>query len=384
MRSKTGWWLAGLVVVCNIALAQETSTTSMKLEEPRTSRPFGFHGNWMFDVGGGNAQEGKDTWSAAYLYVSSNLYFKFHEQLRAHIAPMARLYGGRAQERYDDDSLDSRVGVHEAYVAYSPFQFLELKAGGHSQSIVQNSMLVSGLRSFAGFQEIIKAESGDFKARVVAQQVIPNSYSLNTEREKQEALPWFRTEHAEFEGKHWNWFEWKAMGGLYEWNDIPSKVVYESVRIGNAPLTTPTPAGSRFAYGHQGWFGGTELCYCDASNVNFVGEFKRVHNTRAPGDAADAQMWGFGPKVKWKNRELDFRYRSYFIESDATVAAYNKSRLGNTNRIGENIEVYLRFTDLKFALYGEMYKAKPINTADVQQRDMEQYYFGLETEYVSF
>jgi len=356
----------------------------MKLEPSASSRPYGMKGDWNFDLGGGNSQEGKDTWSAAYFWFSSNLQFTLNEDLKVHISPYARLYGGRAQERYDDDSLNSRIGLMDAHLAYEPVNFLELKAGAHSQRILDSSMLVSGLRSFAGFQEIVKAKGGGLEVRVVAQQVIPSSYTLNTEREKQEQMPWFRTEHVEVAGKHWGWLEWRALGGLYRWSDIPAKVVYESVRLGNAPATTPTPAGSRFAFGHEGWFGGTEVCYCDNSNVGFVGEFQRVHNNSAPGDAADAQLWGFGPKIKWKNRSLDIRYRSYFIESDATVAAYNRSRWGNTNRIGDNLEFKLHFEDKKFSLYGEMFKAKPINTADVQQRDMEQYYFGVETDYASF
>ncbi len=383
MKSKIGLWavLTGLIFSA-LAHAQDMNTSSLKSES--SARPFAFKGDWKFDLGGGTAQEGKDTWSAGYLYLNSNLDFKLNSMLNAHFEPMARLYGGRAQERWDDDTLESRVGVTDAHVSFEPIKYVQLKGGVHSQRILDEPMLVSGLRSFYGAQEILKGEAGEFKGRLVFQQVVPNSYSLNTEREKQETLPWFKTEHVEIGGKHFGWMEWKAKGGLYQWSDIPSKVAFESIRQGNSGDNATIPT-SRFYYSHQGWFGGASLCYCDNnSNVGLVGDYNRVHNNRAPGDAADAQMLGFGPKIKWKGIELDLRYHSYFIESDATIAGYNKSRLGNTNRIGDHLEANLRFVDQHFSIYGEMYKAKPINDRDVEQKNMEQYYFGVETDYVSF
>lgn len=383
MRSKSGLWL-GLALASYAAWAEGVSTTSTQVKPPALSRPYGFHGDVNFDLGGGNTQEGKDTWTAGYLYVHSNLHFHLIDGLRAQISPLARFYSGRAQERYDDDALDTRLAMHDAFVAAEPIESLELKAGILNQHTLRSQMLVSGLRSFPGLQEAVKAKLGEVKGRIMAQQVVPHSYSLNTEREKQESMPLFQTLHLELEGRHWNWFEWKALAGYYHWSNIPSKVVFESVRLGNSPLATPTEANSSFAYSHLGWFGGSELCYCAPSNINFVMEFQRVHNTVAPGDAADAQWFGGGPKFLWHNRELELRYRTYFIESDATVAAYNRSRLGNTNRIGQSAEVKLNFKDRGFSLYGEMFRAKPINGTDVQQRDLEQYYFGVETDYASF
>lgn len=384
MGSKRLWWvvLAGVVYTTS-AFGQSPGTSVMQMG-PAAKRPYGFEGEWKFLLGGGNAQEGKDTWSAAYLWFSANLKFKLAPDLKANISPMIRTYGGRAQERYDDDSLNNRFGVYDAHISYSPFEALELKGGALTQYSLSTPMLVSGLRSFAGFQEILKARVGEVEGRLVFQQVIPGSSSMNTEREKQEALPWFRTEHLELKGLHGGQVEWKALGGYYEWKDIPSKIAYESWRQGNAAFGTPLPGNTQLAYSHQGLFGGGELLFNAFDGLALVGEYSRVHNVTAPSNAADAQMFGGGPRIRWKNRTLDIRYRSYFIESDATIAAYNKSRLGNTNRIGTNLEVNLHFADYGFTLYGEMYRARPINTADVQQRDLDQYYFGVETDYASF
>ena len=229
MKSKIGWWalLAGMVLSIP-ALAEDIATSSLKTAP--AGRPFAYTGDWKFDLGGGNAQEGKDTWSAGYLYFHSHLDFKLIDSMSVHLEPMARLYGGRAQERYDDDSLDSRVGVSDAHLSFSPVKFAEIKAGVLSQRFLDQQMLVSGLRVFPGVQGILKAETGELKGRLVLQQVIPNSYSLNTEREKQETLPWFRTQHAEAEGKHFGWLEWNPdkMSGVFlaypQRDQIPERI----------------------------------------------------------------------------------------------------------------------------------------------------------------
>jgi hypothetical protein len=213
--------------------------------------------------------------------------------------------------------------------------------------------------------------------------VIPTSYSLNDEREKQETLPWFRTEHLELSGKSLGWLEWKARAGHFFWKDIPAKVTYQSRRVGNVGPGDTIP-GSSFSFGHEGWFAGGSLCYCNLKPVDFVAEYHRVQNVLAPSNSRDAEMWGVGPRIRWAKHELDLRYRGYFIESDATVAAYNKSRLGNTNRIGDIIEASLKFEEYHFSLYAEIYRAKPINERDTDQRKLDQYYFGVETDYASF
>ncbi len=113
-------------------------------------------------------------------------------------------------------------------------------------------------------------------------------------------------------------------------------------------------------------------------------EFNRVHNFRAPGDSADGQLIGIGPKFKiGSNIEVDLRYRPYFIESDATVAAYSKSKFGNTNREGYNLEASVKFIKERFSIFAENYNARPINY-DLNQRNLSIIYMGVETEYAPF
>jgi hypothetical protein len=178
------------------------------------------------------------------------------------------------------------------------------------------------------------------------------------------------------------WLKWQATAGHYAWGNIPAKVVFESRRIGNVGYGENVPSNG-YVYDHKGWYGATELCYCTDDPVNFAVEFERIHNTEAASDSADAQLWGIGPNFNFGDYVLDVRYRRYFIESDATVAYYNKSRYGNTNRIGDNIEVTWHSKKDQFSIVAEAYFAEPINR-DPNQRDLTVFFIGVETDYARF
>lgn len=346
-------------------------------------RLFEARGEYKFDLGLAEWTEAKDEVATAYVYINSNFDFTFSKYLKGRLSPFGRFYSGRSQERFDEDDLGTQIYLNDFYASVEPIEELKFKIGGHSQSILEEPMLVSNHKTFPGFQQI-----GEFrinensKVSAILQQVVPTSHSLNTEREKKEELPTFLTSQIRAETRLFKALELKVQAGLFSWSNIPSNVVYESRQKGNLGLGETVP-GSRFAYDHKGWFSSAKACLCSDLPVGLKFEFSRLRNTAAPDAAADAQMWGVGPFFKYKSYELDLRYRNYFIESDATVASYNKSRLGHTNRIGEHFEANLHFADAGFSVYGEWYRIKPINPHYIQ-RDLNEFFIGVETDYASF
>lgn len=337
---------------------------------------------WDLNMGAGYANEGKDDGALVYLYGGLNADLNFHKILSARLEPRIRFFEGRDQARYDDDLMSNRFMVQNMYLALKPIEIFEFRAGAHSQRETGSNLLVSNLRSFIGFKEIAKWKMERMEARLVAQQVIPSSHSTNTERAEKEPMPSFRTEALEFEGQLTN-FSWKATAGLFQWRNIPSKVVYESRIKGNEGTGDLVP-GSRFRFEHQGWYSAGTFCWCpESANFGVVGEFQRFKNVRAPENASDGQLVGVGPKFIFGERELNLRVRSYFTESDATVAVYSRSRFGFMNRQGTNIEASLAFKDLGFSVYAESYTAGTINS-DPNQRDMQEYYLGVETDHATF
>lgn len=359
-----------------------TSTTTVQTRDSNENIFKG--GKWALDLGGGASSEGKDEGAFAYSFFFTEFQFQFTPWLTAKVAPYGRLYSARSQERADDDSYATRIGLSDAYLAYVPYDAIELRGGTFRQKFLGAPMVISNYRSFPGLQQIGRLEFQGVNAELTLQQLIPTSHSLNVDRIEQEKLPMFQTQSVGLKGRAMDALDWEVKGGLYQWSNIPSKVAYESMKKGNEPTGNELPTNTKYRFGHQGWFGGFDLCYCTGEMFGFVVEYQRAQNLKAPSNSADGQLWGLGPKINWGDYELDVRYRSYFIESDLTVAAYGRSRFGYTNRIGENLEAKLNFKKNKFAIYAELFRADPINPRNTQQRDMTEFYIGVETDYASF
>lgn len=385
MGSKSGLPLAlsGLVffIFSSAALAQDSSLSLKPADSARESSRFPIEGDYSLNLGGASIQEGKNTLEGAYLYFSPNFTIRLMPELKAKISPWGRFISARIQDRFNDDEDTGFIFLNDAYLAYSPAEWVEVRGGMLSQSVLRTSMMVSSYASFPGGQLRLTNPAGkDLRLTTVFQYLIPTSQSGTADRDRSEKTPAFRTAHAELDYTGLSGWEFGVYGGYYQWDNLPSKVAIKSATRGNANVDGELV--TRFTSGFRGFFGGAEACYCKA-RYGFGFDFKRMRNIEAQDYSADGQMVGGGPRLKWKDVELDLNFRSYFIESDATVAYYNRSRLGHTNRVGENAEAVLRFPKNKFALYFEMFNARPISRDD-NQRNLQAYFFGVETDNVSF
>ncbi|NJL24153.1 MAG: hypothetical protein HC902_02545 [Calothrix sp. SM1_5_4] len=347
------------------------------------SRPW--RGQWNFEIGGTSFSEDKDAGAAAYFFFRTEFEYRFASWLGARVRPRLNLYSSRVQERYDNDEFSSRVALSEAFLSVRPWTFFELRGGAINQGFLNSPMLISSSRAFPGFQQILVFEQRDDLAiELVTQQVVPTSYTLNSERTQKESLPSFQTQSLHMGGKFLKSMEWTAFGGHYAWSNLPDKVAYQSEILGNTPNGGEAIPGTKMLYGFDGFFWGSEFAFCaDWAPVQFVGEYQGMRNNRAPGNSADGQVWGLGPRFELWDTEFDLRYRRYFTESDATVALYNRGMYGNTNREGDNIEFKVNFRDQKFSVVGEWVNAVALFNNGTQ-KTMTSYYLGVETHYAPF
>lgn len=371
--------LVGLTTQGPLAQSESVATSTLTEALASTRR---WDGEFHFVLGAATLEEGKDQGGAAVFLADAKFQYRYSTWLRARINPRISMFSARLQERYDDDAFEGRLWLADAFIATDIGEHFEFRAGALNQKYHGSSAFISSLRSFPGIQEIAKAKLGSVNASLIFQQAVPTSHSLNTEREREEELPTFITETLALSGKSFGLIEWEFAGGYFKWNDLPAKVSAESRLIGNVGTGELTP-NSKFSYGHEGWYAGGEACLFCENKIGLVLEFTRFQNTTAPGDSADAQIAGIGPHLMFRDFTVDFRYRRYFIESDATIAYYNKSRLGNTNRIGDNFEAHVRFPKEQFGVFAEVYNSQPINY-DLNQRDLNVFVIGVETDYVKF
>ncbi|HMN69105.1 MAG TPA: hypothetical protein PKC28_11245, partial [Bdellovibrionales bacterium] len=180
--------LVGILLLTPLARAQVTGFSSLELnEEPGRERLW--KGEWKFEIGGHKFEEGKDQGAAALLYFTGKFEYSFAWWLKARVTPRVDLFTSRVQERYDNDTYSNRLRLIEGVISIQPFQEVELNAGAINQRHLDSPMLVSGQRSFPGLQQVYQRQFSAFGVELNAQQVVPTSTSLNTEREDEEALP---------------------------------------------------------------------------------------------------------------------------------------------------------------------------------------------------
>lgn len=344
---------------------------------------------WSVASGGEGYAEGRDEAVAAYTFFRADFHFEFVKMLKFHAEPRADFYSARLQERLEsDDEMRSKIKLGYAYLSLTPVSFFELNAGAISQEYLNSHLLVSTHRSFIGAQEVLgksfSFNGGTFEPALIAEQTIPVSYSMDSERESKEAMPSFQTQALRLSGSLKDRVNWNVIGGHYSWSNLPDKVAFDSATMGNSPENNVIAAGSKFKFGFDGYFLSSEFCACELLPIGGLAfEFQRVHNSRADDGLGDAQSWGIGPHFTFGQMVLDLRYRRYFIERDTTVARYVSSSFGNTNRMGDNVEFKLDFNKYKFAVIGEWLNAIPMRD-DAVQNTMTMFKLGVESHYAPF
>lgn len=371
-----------MVGLCASQVHAQSSTTSLPIGSlaPSSKRPL--TGEWRFSVGGTSYREDRDEGAAAELVFDTKLDYRFSKMLFAHFEPEAVLYSGRLQERYDNDQYQSRIGLVEGFVGVKPLPYFEGRAGAINQDFLHNPILISKHRAFPGAQEIVMSDTKPVSVKLVAQQVIPTSYSLNAERTEKEPLPSFQTQSVHVNGEHEE-AAWELSAGHYRWAQLPDKIAFESARAGNTVIGGDAAPGARFSYGFDGYFAHAWTHLAKNYPVSLVLEYTRNRNGLAPSEAADAQMFGGGPMFRIGDTELELRYYSFFVESDATVARYLPGSLGYANRMGDRLEVALHFPQQKFRVKGSWTNALTVANRPEQQT-MTDFYLGVETDYAPF
>ena len=385
-RTIFSLWVA-LSSAWGLTVSADTLSSSVLKDaaSPPEAEPRRWSGEWNLELGGGDYTEGKDEGVLTYFYLRSKFDYRFNTWMHALVSPRLDLYASRVQQRNEEGDAagsSTRIRFSDAYLSVQPLEALEFRAGAIGQYYLSSAMLVSGRRAFPGAEELVTAQLGPVRAQLIAQQVVPTSNTLNTERTEKESLPMFQTQSLSLKSGYEDWLEGGAFGGHFEWRELPSKVAFESALLGNNVVGEVAP-GSRFLYDFNGYFWGAEILVGPKAWAHLIIQYEGINNVRAPSNAGRGEMWGIGPHINFGDVALELRYRRYFVESDATVASYNFYRLGNTNRIGDNFELKLDFRKQKFSIVGDWYNARTINN-NPNQFTMNAIYLGVETHYAPF
>lgn len=361
-------------------LPRQSSTLRI---EPKATETRRFKGSWQGDIGVEGADHGKDQGFASYFGARVQFDYRLSPMLNVRATPGAVFYTSRLQQRIETDDYKSTVYVDDSFLQFTPIKEFELRAGALSQRFLDMPLLVSRGRAFPGLMQLGHFDFGsDVHLDIVAQQVVPTSRSLNTERNTREALPMFQTQSAHLNVKPVPDVTLGFWGGHYQWTNLPNKVAADSQLLGNT-RTGELWAATKFAYGFDGYFGGARGCFCPPVGLGGEVSLMRFTNTSAPAGRRNGQMFEVSPM--WRARDWDLRLTGalFFNERDTTPATYNPARYGNNNRNGYSAEVKLHLKSYGFSVVGQYVDAGTINRDPNQQR-LTSMLLGVETDYEAF
>lgn len=314
--------------------------------------------------------------------------YQMLETLEARVFLRGKFEAGRSQSFFGDIEPANGILVREAAIKYQPVDFFNFKAGVINQDWLEMPLLVYRQSFPATSAEFSIPISDEFKVGAIAQYAIPTSQTLAPRTVGAEATPSFVTQtvYARWADRSFNA---AATANLFQYNNLPSFVAFESQKYGNTRYVS-TPGGppiqggvnnSSFNYQFKGWFTTAGASYRMNSLIEPHAYANIIVNTEAPETFNDGRILGIGSKFHTNNYIISAAYENFFAESDVAPSFYNAWALGNTNSKGDGVDLWIQFKKKNFRLRAQYYRADVINTGDDLQENQEYFYLGVETGY---
>lgn len=337
--------------------------------------------NWNLEFAGEFEGEGRDESLAVVTGLGLDMNFQFSRSLSLVLAPTARFYSARSQQRFDSDSFEDRIYLREGYMNFEPLAGesfrLGMRAGSISQKMVDQPQLISSTRSFPAVALGASYAAPSVIVAIEAEEAVPTSYTYNALREDKEPLPGLRAARASVNARLMGDMNLYLSVGQMNWRNLPSRVAFNSQKLGNTPQGELAPT-SRFATGFTTGFVGAQLDYCLDCRVGGTLQARRSRNSAAPADSADAQMVGVAGHYRTRSLVTSLALDSFFAESDVTPAAYAPSSMGNTNRQGSRVRLEFEIPSMEMTIMTQWVQARTLAPTPYQN-DFNSLYLGVET-----
>jgi hypothetical protein len=338
---------------------------------------------WWLGTGFQHFSEGKDDGTGAVVKAGLLLKRKLTGWARFHFEPEARFYSSRVQTRYQNDVMASAFRVRDGFAAFGVEDTFELQAGILSQKVLRTDLLIGRRRAFPGGREVFTAGNDKMQFKAFAQQLVPTSNSLNTERSERESTPTLLTETLEFGLTPAKMFEAMFYATHYRFNHLPAVVAFESATLGNS-VTGDVPAVSEFRHGFDGFALGTDLNFNVAGPLTFRTGGKWLQNTAAPSGSNRGQLLYLGADLHLVHGiVLMPEFQVFFNESDTAPGYYNSFEMGNNNRKGLTGRLEVDFKEEGFSIELQYTQAAMINP-DPFQADKQVFLVEVKTDNVPF
>jgi hypothetical protein len=346
-----------------------------------------FRGDWKIDLGSYSFEEDTDDAKSVRIGVSARPSYILTEELVLKGDFRFNAESGRVQTRFEQGS-DRFLNVNNATIEFLPSlkiipnSRLHLEGGILNQSYLSQELLFSSQRSFAGLKLGASFEKEKVKANIFAENVLPSSTSLNTERIEKEEMPEFQAQSISLNYNDNKFVNVDVGGLLFQYSKLPSKVAYQSLITGNS-VVGDDPSNSKFYYNFKGYGLNSRFDLKLLENINLIGNIQMLENSEAVSGNNRGQIVWVGPVVKVGDIKMAFNYGQFFSEPDVVPSYYMSLLYGGTNRQGSFGRLEIEFSELNFKILGQYIDADVINPR-VHQLPRTNYVVRLETLYVSF
>lgn len=385
MRRRENLWAVVIAVTtcmlwASSAAAQESVSPSRTQKStqkaPRLSRQYSskYRLRWKSALGYQTFESLTDSSTIASGGLTFDSQGKLANQLFLRANAQIRFESGSSQSLYREIDQNNGFFMREAYADFRPWSFLSLKAGAISQQHLDAPLLVSG-RSFPAATEKLVLSNQNAAIILKAQQAIPTSASFDQERSDKEVQASFHTQTVEGRAVVGN-FLFKGFVTNYQFNNLPTKVAFESSLYGN---TVPDDdiGNSQFVFDYAGRVMGIEGTIKFGQSELIAG-IQSIENTEAPEKFNTGRLGFLQTNLALGDDELQLRAENFFNESDSSVAYYNSAQYGHNNRVGYAALATYMFNNRGFAIKGAYINSDVINIKALESRE-EKVLFQLET-----
>lgn len=273
---------------------------------------------------------------------------KYHilERLDLDLKATVLFQGGQAQSRFGDLLPSGPAFLNHGYLNLDVFNndMLQLQAGALAQNEVFNNNLFISKRSFPGIGESFTYKNDNLELNLLAQQVVPTTFTFSTALVEREATPTLNTVRGSL-AYSIDPLNFYFSGGYFDYNDLPAMVADTSRLYGNS--VNGTGFNADFIFDFRGWMTHFDTVYSPTKDTSFRFTVSMLENVAAPKTFNQSQGIQISAHHRL-NRDLglDIILSDFFVESDA-VPAFFTSRNIQTNRKGNTIEVGLQWLEKK-------------------------------------
>jgi len=289
---------------------------------------------------------------------------------------------GRAQSWYGADGYSTGLNFNQAIIKFSPISFVELQAGAISLSDLRSPLLVASGPFPGVFAKLSFAGNDLVDFGFSALYSLPTSRSLNSDRIEKEAEPSFIALTSTLAtGKSFDLLGADFIFSFYKYNNLPSKVAYESSIKGNSVVLN-TDADSRFIYKYQGISAGIGGFFTFLEKYKLTAHYTYLLNTDGPNSGNRGEIVQIGCDIPLMKHLLTPFFELFYNEADSSVAYYNSTSYGNNNRQGISLGANFKYEDV-FSVKFRYTNADLINVNNSVSSRNQLLFLGLETSFIS-